>query len=271
MSAGGRRAEVDAGFPILLYHSIADSPPAGQRDRFTVPPAIFDEHLAAIAASGRAAMTISEVARALTGDAPFPERAVAVTFDDGFDDTLPAVEALSARGISSTVYVTTGAIDTARGISLPALRALAGAGAEVGAHTVTHPHLDEIRAADCMREIRDSRHDLEQRLESEVASFAYPHGSHHRRVRAAVIDAGFSSAAAVKNALSHAHDDPFAIARWTVTRETTLDELEALLDGRGAPLAWIGERYATKAFRRVRRLKHRLQVLASPRRPRQQW
>ena len=45
-------------------------------------------------------------------------------------------------------------------------------------------------------------------------TFAYPHGAYDKRVRQAVIDAGYVSAAAVKNAFSHPADDPYAIAAW---------------------------------------------------------
>ena len=75
---------------------------------------------------------------------------------------------------------------------------------------------------------------LEEHLGSSVATFAYPHGDHGRRVRAAVIAAGFSSAAAVKNALSHRGDDPFAIARWTVMRDTSTEQVARILAGEGA-------------------------------------
>ena len=42
----------------------------------------------------------------------------------------------------------------------------------------------------------------------QITTFAYPHGNYHRGVRAAVVEAGFDSAAAVKNAFSHPADDP---------------------------------------------------------------
>ena len=58
-------------------------------------------------------------------------------------------------------------------------------------------------------------------MQTSVHSFSYPHGCYDHRVRSAVVEAGFRSAVAVKNALSHDHDDPFAIARWTVTAGTS--------------------------------------------------
>ena len=244
--------------PVLLYHSVAESPPPGQLRHYTVTPARFREHIALIARAGFSAMTISALARALTGAEPFPERPLAITFDDGFEDTPAAVQALSDVGVPATVYVTAGTIDTPAGISAAALRDLAATGCEIGAHSVSHPHLDELPLAQAAREVTDSRDQLEHHLGGTVATFAYPHGAYDRRVRASVIEAGFSSAAAVKNALSHRRDDPFAIARWTVTYPTSAAELGRVLDGSGAPLAWSRERHRTRASRTARRLRRRI-------------
>ena len=242
--------------PIFLYHSVSDVPAAGQ-EAFTVTPARFAEHVEAIAASGRVGLTISEYARALRGERALPARAGAVTFDDGFADTLAAVEALRARGLTSTVYITSSRLDDASGITSPATREIAASGAEIGAHSVTHPHLDELQLAAVVEEIGEGKHALEQRLELSIATFAYPHGAHDQHVRGAVIDAGFRSAVAVKNALSHSHDDPFALARITIMGDTPISTVLAALDGRGAPIAWSGERYRTRAFREYRRLRRR--------------
>jgi peptidoglycan/xylan/chitin deacetylase (PgdA/CDA1 family) len=246
-----------------LYHSVSDAPPPGQKARFTVSRSRFHEHLGAIAASGATALTIPELAAGLRGDRALPARPIAVTIDDCFDDTVDAVGALSEVGLSSTVYVTTGAVGTPAGISVAGLSALIDAAAEVGAHSVSHPHLDELGPAAVTLELRHSREALEHHLARPVTTFAYPHGAHDRRVRDAVIEAGFTSAVAVKNALSHPRDDPFAIARWTVTRDTGARALAELMEGRGAPLAWSGERYRTRAYRAARHLRQRLRALGA--------
>jgi hypothetical protein len=73
-----------------------------------------------------------------------------------------------------------------------------------------------------------------------------------------VIAAGFRSAAAVKNAVSHPGDDPMAIARWTVTEGTPAARIAEVLEGTGVPLAWTHERPRTRAYRAVRRRRRRL-------------
>jgi peptidoglycan/xylan/chitin deacetylase (PgdA/CDA1 family) len=244
--------------PILLYHSVSwQSSAAG---RFTVTPEQFTSHLAAILDSERVPVTIGEVAAALRGDRPLPPRAIGITFDDAYADTAEAIEFLCGHRLRATVYVTTGQIGNPEMIhhdDLLRLAALAPA-VELGAHTVTHPYLDELSGIDVAREVTDSKARLEHLLGREITTFAYPHGAFDGRARAAVIAAGYSSAAAVKNALSHSGDDPWGIARWTVRRDTSADQIARILAGNGAPHAWRGERTRTRIYRGVRRLCRRV-------------
>lgn len=251
--------------PVLLYHAVTDDPPADQ-PRFTVTPAQFAEHVDAMVQCGGVALTIGEFAAALRCERELPARAWAITFDDGFLDTPRAVGELAAHGIASTVFATTGRLaGPVPQLAPSALEELnAMESVELGAHTVTHPRLEEIDIRAARAEITASKHQLEQRIGRSVSSFAYPHGAYDLRVRSAVKEAGFTAAAAVKNAISHAGDDPYAIARWTVQAKTTRADIERILTGEGAPLAWSGERNRTRAYRRARQLHRRLGRPSAP-------
>lgn len=243
--------------PVLLYHSVADDPSPG--DRHTVSRSCFEAHLDAISAAGRAGIGITELAEALRGIRPLPDRPVAVTFDDGFADTYDAVEALLDRGLSPTVYVTSDEVGRAGRLTATQVAALPRLPAvELGAHAVRHRRLDELDDSELEAEVRDSRAMLEELTQRPVLSFAYPHGAYDRRTRDAVGAAGYRSAAAVKNASSHLADDPFAIARWTVTAGTPASRIAEVLEGRGIPRAWGAERLRTRGYRAARRHRRRL-------------
>jgi peptidoglycan/xylan/chitin deacetylase (PgdA/CDA1 family) len=242
--------------PVLLYHSVA----ADSGDRFAVSSRAFREHVRAIAASGRTPATMTAIAAALRGSRSAADRLVAITFDDGFEDTPRAVSELVEHELCATVYVTTGMLDRAGRLSRSQLRSLAGMdhAVELGAHSVSHPHLDALPLPQVRREVGDSKRQLEAVLERAVETFAYPHGSYDTAVRAAVIEAGYQCAAAVKNAISHPRDDPWAIARYTVTADTSAERVHEILEGRGAPLAWQRERVRTRAARTARRAMRRV-------------
>ncbi len=250
--------------PVLLYHGV--SPAATERFHpYVISPAAFEAHLDVIASTATATLTVSQFVTAMTLGRPVEPGTVVVTFDDGFADFgRHALGPLRDRSIAATLYVPTAHIGgTAEWLaregeqdrpllSADELRLLDGA-IEIGAHSHTHPQLDLLPLPQLTSEVRTSKAILEAELGHDVHSFSYPHGFHGARVRRAVIDAGFRSACAVKNACSSTDDDPFAIARITITADTEPAQLESWLAGRGLRLASRRERLRTRAYRLARR------------------
>lgn len=248
--------------PVLLYHSVSDSPHHAIAG-FSTGVAEFASHVRAIVESGREAIAFGELAARLdAGDSALLDNVVCVTFDDGWDDNLAAARVLADAGVPATFFVTSGFVDHHSMLTTAELREMAELpGVEIGAHSVSHPYLDELDDEALYHEVRASRQWLRGALGSEVTTFAYPHGAHGPRVRRAVIDAGYGSAAAVKNAISHAGDDVFAVARWTVTDRHGAEDIRAVLAGERGERAWSGERLRTRAFRYYRRMRRSLRNL----------
>src|SRR4051794_4983985 len=244
--------------PVLVYHSVSEHPPPGE-ERWTVTPLELAAHLEIASECGREAVTISELAAALRGERDFDASLMAFTFDDGRADNVAAAAALAERGWPSTLYVTTGEVGAPGHLTHGDLAALAADPLiELGAHTVRHPYLDELAFDEMRAEVAGSRTQLELLCGAPVRTFAYPYGAHDRAVRSAVVNAGYDSACAVKNAFSHPADDPFAIARWIVERDTPVSRVREVFAGRGLPRAWARERLRTNVYRRVRRARRRL-------------
>jgi peptidoglycan/xylan/chitin deacetylase (PgdA/CDA1 family) len=190
---------------------------------------------------------------------------VVITFDDGFEDFVSAaLPALRERGLSSTLYVTTGLL---RGgpdgpvddgiarhmLDWSQLGELGSAeDVEIGGHSVTHPHLDTLGRARVRTEVGRCKRLLEEALGGEVPTFAYPHGYSSPRVRRAVREAGYRGACGVKNALSSEADNTLSLARLMVHSDTTLDEVGAWLERRGAPPPPRRESLRTRGWRTYR-------------------
>ncbi len=93
------------------------------------------------------------------------------------------------------------------------LRALAGAGWEVAAHTRTHPHLTQLADDAVLHdELAGSREACERELGAPCRSIAYPFGDVDERVKAATAAAGFEVAGAL-SARAFAHPSRLEVPR----------------------------------------------------------
>lgn len=254
--------------PILLYHSIsADAAPRFRK--WAIHPARFAEHMAYLRDQRYTPITVTQLAQAIgeTRSLRLPERPVVITFDDGLADFYTdALPVLLQHGFAATLYITTGFVGgTSRWLQAEGesnrpmltwaqIAEISASGVECGAHSHTHPQLDILPPVQARDEILRSKVELEQHLGHPVQSFSYPHGYYSRTVRDMVRQAGYSSACAVKHALSALTDDRFAFSRIIAMAETDVKGLGRFLGGEGLPVAPTRERVQTKAWRLVRRL-----------------
>jgi peptidoglycan/xylan/chitin deacetylase (PgdA/CDA1 family) len=250
--------------PILLYHSVSSAPPSVIRS-FAVDEASFRDHLDLVVDRGLASLTVAGFLDAVDRrDAGLLARAVIITFDDGFADFETALPALVERGLTATLFVTTGLLRgapepvTAPGLSehmlkWDRLRELHEAGIEIGAHSHSHPHLDTLGSARARREISLSRRLLSDGIGAEIETFAYPNGYSSRRVRRLVQAEGYRGACGVKDTFSSESDDRFSLARLMLRSSTSADEVALWLDRRGARVPRTRERMRTRLWRSYRR------------------
>lgn len=206
---------------VVTYHSISFGRPPLQLD-----PPLFERHVEGLAAAGATSLTVSELAAALRAGS-LPQRAVAITFDDGFADvSAHALPVLERHGLRATVFAISGWLGRAsdwptqppRAPRLPlldadGLRQLVAHGWEVGAHGVDHRPLAGVTAVELGDQLRRSRAELAAAAGTEVTSFAFPYGSVPTASRSALVDAGLTAACVGRLDLVAASDDPLALPR----------------------------------------------------------
>lgn len=227
--------------PILMYHSVAEHPSSETR-RLSVTPDSLEEQVAFLVEHGFTGLTFSDLADAFETGRRLPKRPVVLTFDDGYADfASDALPILGRHDFPATVFVTTGwmadAGPNAAGRSLDKMltrtqvRELAAAGIEIGAHTHSHPELDQLPDVMLRRELGESRVLLEDCIGASVRALAYPFGYSTRRVRIATRSIGFRCAAAVRNIRATSSDDLFMLPRLTIRRSTTPTIFAAIMAG----------------------------------------
>ncbi len=253
--------------PILLYHSVAENATSQYR-RWAIRPGIFAAHLAYLHNQGYTPITVTHLAQAMIDQGThLPERPVVLTFDDGLADFYAgALPVLKSYAFAATLYIATQFVGgTSRWLHAEGegerpmltwsqIADIHASGIECGAHSHSHPQLDVLSLAEAGDEITRSKAILEQHLGRAVTTFAYPHGYYDSGVRRLVQQAGYTSACAVKHALSSLADDRFALARIIVSPEdANVENFANLLAGRGLRLAPTRERVRTRGWRLVRR------------------
>ena len=260
--------------PALMYHEITTEPLLP--GHLAVSPAHFAEHIGYLAGGRYTTLRAADLARLRQQGESLPPSPVLLTFDDGFADVHErALPLLAGRGIAATLYVTTGWISDGKGpraaarqpaTSLPdtgmlswgQIGEIAAAGIEIGAHTRTHPQLDQLDPSALHRELTGSKHELEDQLGVAVTGLSYPYGYSSRRVRAAAHAAGYSYALAVGNRLIRGADDQFALPRLTMGRSTGLPDFARIVRGGRLPAEYALYRALTAGWSVVRRARSTL-------------
>lgn len=178
--------------PILTYHSIDESGSV-----ISTAPDVFRRQMRSLKDSRYAAISLAELASVLTDGGDVPAKTVSLTFDDGFQNFYTsAYPVLCEYGFSATVFLVSdrcgklndweddhGALPGSRLLSWKEVGEIAENGIEIGSHSRTHRDLSRISAADAMREIVDSKTEIENRIGKQVATFAYPYGRYNAGVR----------------------------------------------------------------------------------------
>ena len=214
------------GFRILLYHAIG-SRVAADTYGFSVPRERFAQHMRALR-QRRDAAGVALDAAAGAG------LRVAVTFDDGFKDTLTAAApTLVQYRIPCTVFVTPALLGSSPDYLTPGeLRELASLpGVRIGSHGLTHVRLTGCTDAQLERELRDSRRALEDLVGRAVSMLSYPHGAVDARVRQAAVAAGYLLGACSRAGINDAARDPLLLCRTEIVGADTMRAFSQKLEG----------------------------------------
>ena len=173
--------------PILMYHQIDAPPPRGTPLRgLVVSPRSFTWQMAMLRWLGFQGLSMRDLEPYLEGRKQ--GRVVGITFDDGYLNNFEyALPILSKYGHTATCYAVSSLIGKTNAwdegvVISKALMGLdhwlrwLGAGMDVGSHTCHHVDLQVTDDEKALREMTDSKLELESLLDADVRHFCYPYG-----------------------------------------------------------------------------------------------
>jgi len=244
IDAGERKTRL----PILMYHKIGLKKPS----LYWVELDVFEKQMEILKKAGFKTVTFPDVEAYLKGEKSLPEKAVLLTFDDGYQDFyLYVYPILKNFGFKATVFIISSKVadgDSSRfdscwggeeNLSLhliwPEIREMAEYGIEFGGHSDTHsPLTDEnLTDEDLWREIYGCKKIIERKLGREIISFSYPGGRNNQKVRDLVKKAGYKFAVISGGGVQEniEKNDPFAFRRVAVFDQDASSLLSEITKG----------------------------------------
>lgn len=227
--------ERTASVPILMYHRIRPLPPDGMVKSimtFSVHPSDFEAQMRWLLARGYTPIALAELDDYLRCGEPLPEKPIVITFDDGWADQFGnALPVLRTLDIPAEFFICPGRIGQEGYMTWEQVRALAAAGMGVNAHSLTHPHLDEIPLDAAQREIEQSRLIIEEEIDRPAPYFAYPYGETTPEVIELVRRAGYTLALGTEEGATQRTSERFSLRRIILTYDGGVEQLASKLGG----------------------------------------
>ncbi len=169
--------------PILLYHAVGEPVEIEWPPSLILPSSLFEEHLKYLTQEGYRIVSVAQLAEILRSNGSV-EKVVAMSFDDGYrnnhTDALPLLKKYNAK---ASFYIVDRDIEKGVYMNRAQLLNLAGAGMELGSHTINHAPLALIDPKYLPWEVGTAKKRLEEKLiDYKVKGMAYPNGGYNEKV-----------------------------------------------------------------------------------------
>ena len=224
--------------PILMYHSVDDSP-----DNACVRPQRFKEQIAYIKDAGYNAIDLDALYNYLTVGTALQSKPIVITFDDGFRDNIEnAYPILKKYGMCFTIFLPTDHIgfsnrwNAAEGIAQRQLltweeiKLLSDDPlVSFNAHSCSHPKLTRIPLSQVRDELDKSKKTIEDRVGKPCRHFAYPYGDSNETVHRVAMETGFLTACTTQWGHNRRGGNLFALCRIGISNKDNLSAFKRVL------------------------------------------
>jgi len=205
--------------PVFCYHKMSANPTGF----YEVSTEDFKEQLQLLHDEGYESVTASQIADYLEGKADLPEKAVALTFDDGLKSVLTESKPLMDKhGFVGTAFLISESVGGKGHLTWEDVAELEKAGWEIGSHTVSHINPTKVSAEKLAEELAGSKATLEEHTASKVISLAYPYGNYDNDVMREVREAGYRIAFSIDRGPADQTDDPMRVPRQMVVKGNSM-------------------------------------------------
>jgi peptidoglycan/xylan/chitin deacetylase (PgdA/CDA1 family) len=188
---------------VLAYHKVTRFELGGT----WISPRRFERQIRSLIGSGYSFIDEKAFIDTIEGTRPCGEKEILLTFDDGYESfARSAAPVLERLGVPALVFLVSGfaGMENSWELALPGrkarhmdwdtVRSLRGRGFAFGSHCVSHRPLTRLSRGDALREMADSKSEIESRTGAEVLSLSYPFGRADGDVASLAAEAGYRAA-----------------------------------------------------------------------------
>ncbi len=221
-----------ANVPILMYHHLNDLPSSSTQLllTWTVKPRDFEAQMDWLSRHGFHTVTMAQLVGHLKQRQPLPTKPIIISFDDGWaEDYSVAFPILKKYNFIGVFFIYTHPLDKPEFLSWGQVEEMSGAGMDIEAHTLTHPHLPSLTPDAAAKEIGESKAILETRLGKPVVAFAYPFGQYNTAIIEMIKRAGYQCAVSISSGYQQRADQIFLLHRIRISYPDTLQDLAGRL------------------------------------------
>ena len=208
-------ADPISGAVVVMYHRFGEGGIPSTNIRLEQ----FEQHLEELASGRYNVVSLEEVVDAFEKGRQLPDRTVAITIDDAYLSTYTeAWPRFRQAGLPFTVFVSTEPVDQRVGgyMNWAQLRELAGSGATIANHTVSHLGMTAAGDATNREELRQAQQRIKDEIGRAPNIFAYPFGEYASQTIEIVKQAGFVAAFGQHSGVAHERASRFELPRFAL-------------------------------------------------------
>ncbi len=186
------------GLIVLMYHHIYKYDTTCDLDKeLYVEPKDFSKQMNFLLKHKYNPITLEELSKSYKdGSFKLPKKSVLITFDDGWlDNYTNAFTILKERNIKANIFVSYNFIGQKNCMTWEQVSEMKNSGLiSFGSHTLSHPtDIQTLNDNDILKELKESKKLLEEKLNIKIDSFAYPSGKGaiNKKIRQMVFDSGY--------------------------------------------------------------------------------
>jgi peptidoglycan/xylan/chitin deacetylase (PgdA/CDA1 family) len=207
--------------PILMYHSISDI--KGTYSELCVSPNSFKEQMNYLKQVGYTTVTFYDLANHIEHGEPLPEKPIILTFDDGYLDNYEnAFSVMKDLDMVGVIYPYINKIDSKNGLTIDQLAKMHEEGWEVGSHTINHLDLTSLTESQLLKEINDSKLNLEKTFNCDIVSFCYPAGKYNENVVKVIKASDYKFGVTTNYGQADLENNTLKLSRIRINRSDTL-------------------------------------------------